>query len=215
LRKAVESSGQRPRDLDEVRAISAETAKDLNSYLEYRGAMMISRYDIDGVTLAEIPDVVLSTILNGVERAVGEGLQHRIEVVRAGVPVAHQEDFDSRLEEARAAMNLRDDNGPTTAEWPLGLLRLALLEMGRRMVVAGLAAQAADALELHPHEISLATLTGSGPSIAELGTGIYVSNLHYLNYSDRQACRMTGMTRFACFWVENGELVAPIRPNRQ
>ena len=43
-----------------------------------------------------------------------------------------------------------------------------------------------------------------------LGTGVYVSNLHYLNYSDRLACRMTGMTRFACFWVENGELVAPI-----
>jgi len=43
-----------------------------------------------------------------------------------------------------------------------------------------------------------------------LGTGIYLSNLHYLNYSDRQACRMTGMTRFACFWVENGKLVAPI-----
>jgi predicted Zn-dependent protease len=43
-----------------------------------------------------------------------------------------------------------------------------------------------------------------------LGTGVYISDLHYLNYSDRQACRMTGMTRFACFWVENGQLVAPI-----
>jgi predicted Zn-dependent protease len=43
-----------------------------------------------------------------------------------------------------------------------------------------------------------------------LGTGVYISDLHYLNYSDRQACRMTGMTRFACFWVENGKLVAPI-----
>ena len=43
-----------------------------------------------------------------------------------------------------------------------------------------------------------------------LGTGIYISDLHYLNYSDRQACRMTGMTRFACFWVEDGHLVAPI-----
>ncbi|HSH90989.1 MAG TPA: metallopeptidase TldD-related protein [Ramlibacter sp.] len=43
-----------------------------------------------------------------------------------------------------------------------------------------------------------------------LGTGVYVSNLHYLNYSDRQACRMTGMTRFACFWVQDGKLVAPI-----
>jgi predicted Zn-dependent protease len=43
-----------------------------------------------------------------------------------------------------------------------------------------------------------------------LDTGLYVSNLHYLNYSDRQACRMTGMTRYACFWVEGGELVAPV-----
>ncbi len=43
-----------------------------------------------------------------------------------------------------------------------------------------------------------------------LGTGVYISNLHYLNYSDRLACRMTGMTRFACFTVEEGELVAPI-----
>jgi predicted Zn-dependent protease len=47
-------------------------------------------------------------------------------------------------------------------------------------------------------------------ALAALDTGVYISDLHYLNYSDRQACRMTGMTRFACFWVENGKLVAPI-----
>ncbi len=44
----------------------------------------------------------------------------------------------------------------------------------------------------------------------ELGRGIYVSNLWYLNYSDRNACRTTGMTRFATFWVEDGHLQAPI-----
>lgn len=169
LRTAVDNSGRVPHDLDDVRAISPGVADDLDRYLEYRGAMMISRYDIDGVTLAEIPDVVLSTILAGVDRVVGDGLQHRIEVVRTWVPIAHQEDFDNRLEEARSAMNLRDDNGPTTAEWPLGLTRLALLEVGRRMVAAGCAEQAADALELHPHEISLGTMTGSGPMAGELG----------------------------------------------
>ncbi len=47
-------------------------------------------------------------------------------------------------------------------------------------------------------------------ALAALDTGLYVSNLWYLNYSDRQACRMTGMTRFACFWVEGGRLVAPL-----
>ena len=29
-------------------------------------------------------------------------------------------------------------------------------------------------------------------ALAALGTGLFVGNLHYLNYSDRPACRMTG-----------------------
>jgi predicted Zn-dependent protease len=47
-------------------------------------------------------------------------------------------------------------------------------------------------------------------ALAALGTGLYVGNLHYLNYSDRPACRLTGMTRFATFWVEGGRIVAPV-----
>jgi predicted Zn-dependent protease len=46
--------------------------------------------------------------------------------------------------------------------------------------------------------------------LAELGTGLYLSNLHYLNWSDRPTGRITGMTRYACFWVEDGEIMAPI-----
>jgi len=46
--------------------------------------------------------------------------------------------------------------------------------------------------------------------LAALDTGLYVGNLWYLNYSDRSACRMTGMTRFATFWVERGRIVAPV-----
>ncbi len=48
----------------------------------------------------------------------------------------------------------------------------------------------------------------------ELGTGIYVNNLHYLNYSDRPSCRLTGMTRFATFWVEGGKVIAPLNVMR-
>ena len=46
--------------------------------------------------------------------------------------------------------------------------------------------------------------------LAALDTGLYVSNLHYLNWSDRPKGRITGMTRYACFWVENGQIIAPI-----
>ena len=50
--------------------------------------------------------------------------------------------------------------------------------------------------------------------VKELDTGIYLSNLHYLNWSDCPGGRITGMTRYACFWVENGEVVAPIENMR-
>jgi predicted Zn-dependent protease len=46
--------------------------------------------------------------------------------------------------------------------------------------------------------------------LATLDTGLYLSNLHYLNWSDRPTARVTGMTRYACFWVERGEIIAPI-----
>ena len=50
--------------------------------------------------------------------------------------------------------------------------------------------------------------------LAALDTGIYVSNLWYCNFSDRMNCRVTGMTRFASFWVEHGKLVAPLNVMR-
>jgi predicted Zn-dependent protease len=46
--------------------------------------------------------------------------------------------------------------------------------------------------------------------LQRLDTGVYINNLWYLNYSDRSACRMTGMTRFATFWVEGGIIQAPL-----
>jgi predicted Zn-dependent protease len=47
-----------------------------------------------------------------------------------------------------------------------------------------------------------------------LDTGLYIPNLWYLNLSDRPAGRITGMTRFATFWVERGRISAPVTPMR-
>lgn len=47
-------------------------------------------------------------------------------------------------------------------------------------------------------------------ALAALDNGLYISNLWYLNYSDRNAARITGMTRFATFWVANGKIQAPV-----
>lgn len=53
-----------------------------------------------------------------------------------------------------------------------------------------------------------------GDVLDALDTGLYINNLWYTNYSDLNDCRITGMTRYACFWVENGKIDAPINPMR-
>ncbi|MEM8637501.1 MAG: metallopeptidase TldD-related protein [Cyanobacteria bacterium P01_G01_bin.54] len=78
----------------------------------------------------------------------------------------------------------------------------------------GLVANGADAYEgLRSPEVAPGNLA-SDAILQTLDTGLYLSNLHYLNWSDRPAGRITGMTRYACFWVENGEIVAPIEDLR-
>jgi predicted Zn-dependent protease len=60
------------------------------------------------------------------------------------------------------------------------------------------------AMELAPGRLPRAD------ALRALDTGVYVGNFHYLNWSDRSAARVTGMTRFATYWVEGGEIVAPL-----
>lgn len=74
----------------------------------------------------------------------------------------------------------------------------------------GIAANGADASEAMASISMAAGELAMDDALAALDTGILVSNLWYLNYSDRANCRMTGMTRFATFWVEHGKIVAPL-----
>lgn len=68
--------------------------------------------------------------------------------------------------------------------------------------------EAPRALDVHPGTLAQSDI------LRELDTGLYLSNLHYLNWSDPVSARVTGMTRYACFWVEGGEIVGPIKDLR-
>lgn len=168
IRDAVEAAGAQPSTLEELRGVSAEVAADLDAFLRLRGRLVVSRYDIDGLTLAEQPTVLLATILAARDdraraEAAAAALVERTAAVRAQVPAAERAQFDLLLAEARAAMDLRDDNGPHTLEWPFGLVRLALLEVGRRLVADGRAHTAEHALELGHLEVA-EVMAGRGPS---------------------------------------------------
>jgi len=61
-------------------------------------------------------------------------------------------------------------------------------------------------------------LAGGELGVAEaarlVGDGLFVSDIWYTNFSDRSDCRVTGVTRYACFWVEAGRLARPLAPMR-
>ena len=50
--------------------------------------------------------------------------------------------------------------------------------------------------------------------LSHLNEGVFCNTLWYLNFSDMPAGRITGMTRFATFWVENGQITAPLNVMR-
>jgi len=60
------------------------------------------------------------------------------------------------------------------------------------------------ALDMAPGELALSKVPEA------LDRGLYINNLWYLNYSDMPAARLTGLTRFATFWVEHGQIVGPV-----
>jgi rifampicin phosphotransferase len=154
-----ERSTTAPTSLDEVRALGDDVAALLDAYLAERGCVVITRYDVDGHTLAELPEVVLGSILAGAERAPAP-VDELVAGLRARVPEADRAHFDRLLDEARAAYGMRDDNGPMTIEWPLGILRRALLEVGRRLTGSGRLQEAEHVFELELDEV-LALLRGA------------------------------------------------------
>jgi pyruvate,water dikinase len=112
------------------------------------GWRLVTGYDVDSLSACELPP------LPPRERA--ETLDPPdVDALRSRVPVADRNDFEVLLADARATYGLRDDNGMITGAWPVGLLRRAMLEAGRRLALGPHAIEATSA--------ELATLLEGGP----------------------------------------------------
>jgi predicted Zn-dependent protease len=70
--------------------------------------------------------------------------------------------------------------------------------------VVNAASDAPESLSLEPGDLPMAEM------LERLGTGLWIGNLWYCNWSDMNDCRITGMTRFGTFWVEDGEIRGPV-----
>lgn len=147
LRAMVEASPSPVNNLDDVRGISADAQSLLDAYLEERGGVLATGYDLHDKTLGELPNVVLTSIKSATtppapnHEEIAAGL-------RARIPDSEHALFDVTLADARNVMDMRDDNGPLTIEWPMGLLRRGLLAAGQRLQDRGTVDQADLVLEV-------------------------------------------------------------------
>ena len=104
-----------------------------------------------------------------------------------------------------------------TAEGFVKPNRVALIEAGyyRDCLSAARSAKefgtAVNASVEYPQSLSmLAGAIEQEKVLEHLETGLYIGNLWYCNFSDPNYCRLTGMTRYACYWVEAASLREPI-----
>ncbi|MFW2333488.1 PEP-utilizing enzyme [Ilumatobacter sp.] len=166
IRRIFDESEVDVRTIDDARAVSPEAAALIDAHLNEYGSVLATGYDITAFTLGELPGVLLGSIRTATPPTDGDH-EPVIAELRAQVPADARTEFDERLADARSVMDMRDDNGPLTVEWPTGLLRLALLEVGRRLVTRGAVVEPEHALELTPDEARRA-LSGTLPTATEI-----------------------------------------------
>ena len=125
--------------LERLRTLEGPVGAAVQSYLDASGSHNAGGYDVTDRTVAELPDMVLEAFWGARTPAVPDGdvLDARAAALRARVPVEHQEEFDSLLDEARRVNRLRDERGLFNDVWAAGLSRRAILEVGRRLALRG------------------------------------------------------------------------------
>ena len=128
-----------------------------------RIAHRTSGFSVGYPTLGEMPSTLVQTLKAAVEspntRSAKESGEEACARLRTRIPQEHQESFDELMEEARSVYFLRDHcTQRNTATF--GLLRLAALEVGRRLVDRGLLVSAEAALDLRIEEVEEALMGG-------------------------------------------------------
>ena len=117
---------------------------------ELPGWRLVTGYDLDERCANELPQ------REAVQRDAPSPDAMLEEKLRSTVPLQNQDEWDVRLADARATYGIRDDNGLLTAAWPVGLLRRAMLEAGRRLAADGRLHDSEHAVELTVDELDAA-----------------------------------------------------------
>ncbi|MEQ1787373.1 MAG: hypothetical protein ABL966_09990, partial [Acidimicrobiales bacterium] len=130
---------------------------EVGDYLDSVHFRLLEGFDITNPTIGERPEGLVGRLQTALDIDTDDSLRRSEALaaeLRAAVPDEHQATFDDLLAEARLVYRLRDERGIYSEISAIGLLRLALLEMGRRLQEQGRLLQAEDVLEADIGEIT-------------------------------------------------------------
>ncbi len=139
-------------------ACSPVIAEALDRYLADHGWEVFTGFDFTHEALFELPALFLSTIRSVPGAAMRYGAE--LANLRAAVGPGDRARFEVLIDDALVLYGLRDDDSGITIQRPLGLVRRAVLEAGRRLVARGAIHAADDAFDATAAELA-ALLTGA------------------------------------------------------
>ncbi len=151
----------------DLRSAGAEAAAALDGYLDDYGWRPLAGHDLLEPTVGERPGLLVAAV-NARRRQRPAGPRRDVAAaIRGALPESEQARFDVLVADARSSYALRDDDVGVCWNWPLGLVRRAGLEIGRRLTGRNLLAEPHHLFEADTDE-ALAVLAGEGPGLEEL-----------------------------------------------
>lgn len=160
IAEACAAAGVHPTSLDDVRGASPAARHALDEFLVDHAWRAVTQYSPKGLTLIELPDALLRAINVARPRDDAPVGPPDPAPLRSRVAADERDHFDDLLADARRCYGARDDNVGITFLWPAGLVRRAVLEVGRRLVQRGLLDEQDHALALGEAELA-AALSGN------------------------------------------------------
>lgn len=141
---AVRASQVDLRSLDQVGELGAAAVDAMARHLRHHGWRSASRWDVDAPTVCEHPGLTVAAIRRLANAPAGDSRPALVTL-----PVE-----PSLVQDALATFGLRDDNAAILGSWPMGLMRRALLESGRRLSSQRIVSSPALALDATPDEVA-------------------------------------------------------------
>lgn len=152
----------------------------IEAWLAVAGYRIATGYTLADTYALEQPSMLLRTLRTAVERGGSGAVEHdseaRYEAIRGDVPPAHRATFDELFAEARRVHRIRDEREIDL--WSQGLLRRALLTVGRRLAARGRLNEPAHVIDLHHEELVAAVRRDDGPSAADVADRVEYRTSH-------------------------------------